>query len=220
MAKMLWITGVALALFLVWMMASEAAKANIPDDDMGQPQSAPSGLTPTPLPQPTPPPDPTPLPTLEPILSPPALPLGPTPEPVVNQAPKCWEIDTPKVVLSQTPEGFLAVSLNCDHSDLSQKLACDDFETWGEAQLFYLISTTFGQGSDPHWLVAHDSDGIACKDLTGAPRIYDELKRLDATVSQLLTDIAILNFDNRRRNCRDSGGNWLRNEDREWVCED
>ena len=139
---------------------------------------------------------------------------------MMNQAPKCWEIDTPKVILSQTPEGFLAVSLNCDHSDLSQKLTCDNFETWGEAQLFYLISTTFGKGSDPHWLVARESDGIACKDLPGAPRIYDDLKKLDATVSQLLRDIAILNFDNRRRNCRDSGGNWLRNEDGEWVCGD
>jgi len=228
MAKTLWVAGAALALFLVWMMASEAARASAPDDDMAQPQWVWDASAPTPYPTSTPalPPEPTPFPALPPAPTPSPIPasLEPTPEPttqpVVKPAPKCWEIDTPKVVLYQTPEGFLGVSLNCDHSDLSQKLTCDDFDTWGEAQLFYLISTTFGGGSDPHWLVARDSDGIACKELPGAPRIYDELKALNASVSQLLRDIAILNFDNERRNCRDSGGDWMRNDDGAWVCED
>lgn len=220
MAKTLWVAGAALALFLTSMMASEAAKAGAPDDDMAQPQWVWDDRTRTPAPTSTPAPTPTPAPPPAPTLTPTPVPSEPTPEPVLKPAPKCWEIETPKVVLYQTPEGFLGVSLNCDHSDLSQKLTCDDFDTWGEAQLFYLISTTFGGGSDPHWLVARDSDGVACKDLPGAPRIYAELKRLEASVSQLLRDIAILNFDNRRRNCTDSGGDWMRNDDGEWVCKD
>ena len=221
MVKTLWITGVALALFLAWTVASDRAKANSPDDDMSQPQWVwDGGWTPTPEPMPTPipTPEPTPRPTSLPTPIPPAPPA--TSEPVAKPVPKCWEIDTPKVILRETPDGLLGVSLNCDHSDISHKLTCDHFETWGEAQLFYLISTTFGEGSDPHWLVARDSDGIACKDLAGAPRIYDELKALNASVSQMLRDIAILNLDKKKRDCRDSGGKWRRNKDGEWVCDD
>ena len=89
MAKTLWVAGAALALFLVWMMASEAAKASAPDDDMAQPQWVWDDRTPTPDPTSTPTPTPTPALPPEPTLPPTPIPSEPTPEPVLKPAPKC-----------------------------------------------------------------------------------------------------------------------------------
>ena len=111
------------------------------------PTPAPAATT---APAPTPTPEPTPTPTPRPTPSPTAIP---------QPAP------------TRTPDPSPTPGASGEPQEEFQDRDCGDFDTWQEAQDFFLAEG--GPESDPHKLDG-DGDGSACQSLPGAPRASSE----------------------------------------------
>ena len=89
--------------------------------------------------------------------APTAVAVAPTPTPA-SQAPTA----TPREPTPTPVSGTSGTEYDPDGPDRN----CSDFDTWAEAQAFYVASG--GPESDPHGL-DRDGNGIACESLPGAP---------------------------------------------------
>ena len=153
---------------------SSSTAASLPASTQGPPETPGPTLTatvsPTPTTAPTPAatPTPTPQPEPEPTATPTKIP-SPTPPSTSTPAPTREALPTPTLTPNPTPPATLVrqfSSLEMVFDPNGPDRSCGDFETWWDAQNFYLAAG--GPDSDPHHLDGN-SDGIACESLRDSP---------------------------------------------------
>ena len=121
-------------------------------------------IPPTQASTPSPTPPPTPNSTLQPTTT-------PTPAPTPDDKPETGSAGIPAPTLESTPlpspteQARVAAYVGLPYNPGGDDRNCSDFDTWWDAQNFYLAAG--GPNNDPHSL-DRNADGIACESLRDA----------------------------------------------------